>query len=116
MQTSSTIEPGDRFVPTSEALEMMGVSRTKAWRLVRSGELARPVKLAANRQAWLLSDIQKWMTKKRGRPQLKTTAPDGSQKRDEEGGGDIHYINNHIGNDSVVFCVSMFKRVAQPFY
>lgn len=51
----------DTYVFWSDAQSMFGgISRTTAWRLVRSGQLPRPHEVSPGRKAWPLSSINAW--------------------------------------------------------
>lgn len=50
----------DRFIDEKEATVLTGLSRTTRWRLARTGEFPRKVKLSPGRSAYRLSDLKEW--------------------------------------------------------
>ncbi len=56
------IEP---IYPWPEARRMFGnIGRTTAWRMIRAGELPKPVYISANRIGWRHSDIAAWQAQR----------------------------------------------------
>lgn len=45
----------------AEAAELVSLSRTSLWRLVRRGEFCRPVHLTARRRGFKEEDIKAWI-------------------------------------------------------
>ena len=39
----------------------IGYSRPHLWRLMRAGKFPKPIKLGANRNAWIDAEIEKWI-------------------------------------------------------
>ena len=50
---------GDRLLRDTEVAEILGVSRRMVWLLVRSGELAPPVRIGTRLARWRASDVQR---------------------------------------------------------
>lgn len=58
--TDDTQAP-DRFVREAECRAITGLSRSTRWRLSRTGDFPKPIRVSENIVAWRLSAIQKWM-------------------------------------------------------
>jgi prophage regulatory protein len=51
-----------QLVPYEElATRGIRYSKVQLWRLVREGKFPRPIKLSAQRKAWLASDLDQWI-------------------------------------------------------
>jgi prophage regulatory protein len=61
-----------RFIRAAEVLNMIGVSRTTLWRMVRSGVFPAPIRITSRNRGYLLQDVEAWM-RARAEP-LPTTA------------------------------------------
>jgi predicted DNA-binding transcriptional regulator AlpA len=57
------------FLKSREVLNMIGVSRATLWRMVRTGEFPRPVRVTERNRGHLLESIEAWMrARAEGRP------------------------------------------------
>ena len=50
-----------RFVRPRQVLEMIGVSRTTLWRMVRAGTFPRPVRITERNCGFVLDNVEAWM-------------------------------------------------------
>lgn len=50
----------DRLLPWPQVREIVGLSRTTAWRLQKAGLFPLPVQVSVNRVAWRERDIEAW--------------------------------------------------------
>ena len=50
-----------RFIRSWEVVEMIGVSRTTLWRMVREGSFPRPVRISKGNAGYLLETVEAWM-------------------------------------------------------
>jgi prophage regulatory protein len=50
-----------RFLRPRQVLEMIGVSRTTLWRMVRAGNFPRPVCITERNRGYLLKSVEAWM-------------------------------------------------------
>jgi len=50
-----------RFLRPRQVLEMIGVSRTTLWRMVRAGHFPRPVCITERNRGYLLKSVEAWM-------------------------------------------------------
>ena len=50
-----------RFIRSREVVEMIGVSRTTLWRMVREGSFPRPVQISKGNLGYLLETVEAWM-------------------------------------------------------
>ena len=58
-----------RFLRPRQVLEMIGVSRTTLWRMVRAGHFPRPVCITERNRGYLLTSVEAWMRARAdGRP------------------------------------------------
>ena len=58
-----------RFLRPRQVLEMIGVSRTTLWRMVRAGHFPRPVCITERNRGYLLESVEAWMrARTEGRP------------------------------------------------
>ena len=51
-----------RFLRPRQVLEMIGVSRTTLWRMVRAGHFPRPVCITERNRGYLLKSVEAWMS------------------------------------------------------
>jgi prophage regulatory protein len=58
-----------RFIRTRQVLEMIGVSRTTLWRMVRAGTFPQPVHVTTRSRAFLLEAVETWMNARTDRAQ-----------------------------------------------
>src|SRR5713101_1737490 len=49
-----------RFIRSREVVEMIGVSRTTLWRMVREGSFPRPVQISQGNLGYLLETVEAW--------------------------------------------------------
>ena len=64
-QTNGFIGEGaliDRFIGEKECCQITNLSRITRWRLIKQGLFPPKVRISANRTAWRLSAILKWMS------------------------------------------------------
>src|SRR6266496_3543662 len=52
---------GVRFIRPREVVEMIGVSRTTLWRMVREGSFPRPVRITERNVGYVLEAVEAWM-------------------------------------------------------
>jgi prophage regulatory protein len=52
----------DKILRQGEVEEIVGLSRTTIWRMVRAGRFPAKVRLSLRARGWLLSDIEAWLT------------------------------------------------------
>jgi len=58
-----------RFLRPRQVLEMIDVSRTTLWRMVRAGHFPRPVCITERNRGYLLKSVEAWMrARAAGRP------------------------------------------------
>jgi len=50
-----------RFIRSREVVEMIGVSRTTLWRMVREGSFPRPVRITERSLGYVLEAVEAWM-------------------------------------------------------
>src|SRR5260370_34351302 len=50
-----------RFIRPREVVEMIGVSRTTLWRMVREGSFPRPVRITERNVGYVLEAVEAWM-------------------------------------------------------
>jgi prophage regulatory protein len=50
-----------RFIRPREVLEMIGVSRTTLWRMVKEGNFPKPVRISKGNAGYLLETVEAWM-------------------------------------------------------
>lgn len=50
-----------KFLRPREVVEMLGVSRTTLWRMVRAGAFPRPVRITAGSCGFLLETVENWI-------------------------------------------------------
>ena len=50
-----------RFIRPRQVLEMIGVSRTTLWRMVRAGAFPRPVRITERNCGFVLDNVEAWM-------------------------------------------------------
>jgi prophage regulatory protein len=50
-----------RFIRKRQVLEMIGVSRSTLWRMVRQGSFPQPVRITERSVAYLLEAVEAWM-------------------------------------------------------
>ncbi|PMU11719.1 MULTISPECIES: AlpA family transcriptional regulator [unclassified Pseudomonas] len=50
----------DRFVPTSEVLQITSFSRATLWREVKAGRFPKSVRISVGRVAWRASELATW--------------------------------------------------------
>lgn len=50
-----------RFIRPREVVEMLGVSRTTLWRMVREGSFPKPVRISKGNAGYLLETVEAWM-------------------------------------------------------
>jgi prophage regulatory protein len=50
-----------RFIRPREVVEMIGVSRTTLWRMVREGTFPRPVRITERNVGYVLEAVEAWM-------------------------------------------------------
>ena len=67
-----------RFIRPREVIEMLGVSRTTLWRMVRAGSFPRPVRISKRNAGYLLETVEAWM-----RARVQGLAWDGATTRAE---------------------------------
>ena len=53
--------PADRLIYWPEVANIVPLSRVSVWKLRRSGDFPRPVRLTTNRIAWRSSEVQDWV-------------------------------------------------------
>lgn len=58
----------DRIISAHDLVARLSLSRSTLWRLVRRGELPRPLRLSPGRVGWLESDVRKWLESRRITP------------------------------------------------
>lgn len=54
-------EAAMQFIRPRQVLEMVGVSRTTLWRMVRAGTFPRPVQITERNRGYLLDAVEAWM-------------------------------------------------------
>lgn len=57
--------PADRLLSWSRVRDMVGISRTTAWRLQRTGGFPAPVQVSPGRVAWRESELAAWFEARR---------------------------------------------------
>ncbi len=50
-----------RFIRVVEVMEMLAVSRTTLWRMVRAGGFPAPVQITVRSRGFVLEDVEAWM-------------------------------------------------------
>jgi prophage regulatory protein len=50
-----------QFIRPRQVLEMIGVSRTTLWRMVRAGTFPRPVRITERNCGFVLDTVEAWM-------------------------------------------------------
>lgn len=50
-----------QFIRPRQVLEMIGVSRTTLWRMVRAGTFPRPVRITERNCGFVLETVEAWM-------------------------------------------------------
>lgn len=55
------ILPSEGFVRINQLLNFVPFSRTTVWRLTKTGEFPKPVRLSNAVTAWRIEDIRDWM-------------------------------------------------------
>ena len=63
METTQLLPP-ERLVNMTETCSMVGLSRTKIWQLTKDGLFPQMVQVEGTRKAYVLSEIQAWISKK----------------------------------------------------
>ena len=61
MNNSTTVE---KFLMLPQVREIVPYSASHIWRLERSGQFPRRVRLGGNRVAWLQSEVNSWVESK----------------------------------------------------
>lgn len=49
-----------------QVAELLGLSERSVWRMAACDELPRPVRIGARLQRWRLTDLERWLAKRRG--------------------------------------------------
>jgi prophage regulatory protein len=55
-----------QFIKVRRVLEMIGVSRTTLWRMVRAGTFPRPVRITKGTHRYALAAVEAWMKARAG--------------------------------------------------
>jgi len=69
-----------RFIRVVEVMDMLAVSRTTLWRMVRAGEFPASVQITVRSRGFVLEEVEAWMQARvdegspRREPQLNRTA------------------------------------------
>lgn len=63
------------YLRCAEVTNLIGVSRTTLWRLVRAGAFPRPHVLSTNRVGFLVADVDAWIASRRPRQEAALVAP-----------------------------------------
>lgn len=50
-----------QFIRPRRVLELIGVSRTTLWRMVRAGTFPRPVRITERNRGYILEAVEAWM-------------------------------------------------------
>ena len=56
---------GERLLRLPEVLERVPFGKTTLYRLMREGSFPKNIQLGSNMVAWVASDIDKWVSRKR---------------------------------------------------
>ena len=51
-----------QFIRAKEVAQLIGVSKVTLWRMVRAGRFPAPVTVNDNSKAYVLEEVQEWMT------------------------------------------------------
>jgi len=65
-QLSSGERPGARLVGFWEVQYRIGLSRSTVWRLEKSNQFPKSIRICSGRRAWLESAIDDWIASKAG--------------------------------------------------
>ncbi len=58
----------ERIIRMPEVESTVGLSAATIYRLIKTGEFPKQVKLGKHASGWLLSEVQAWIQKKAGHP------------------------------------------------
>ncbi len=50
-----------RFIRVVEVMEMLAVSRTTLWRMIRAGAFPAPVQITVRSRGFVLEEVEAWM-------------------------------------------------------
>ena len=50
-----------KIIRAAEVVEMLAISRTTLWRLIKAGKFPPPLKLSVRARGWRLSDVEAWL-------------------------------------------------------
>jgi prophage regulatory protein len=64
-----------QFIRTRDVLQMLGVSRTTLWRMVRAGTFPRRVTISARASGHVLEEVEAWMAERADRSPARATVP-----------------------------------------
>jgi prophage regulatory protein len=56
-----------RLIRTKEVLEILGVSRSTLWRMVRAGRFPKPIAISTWASGYLDEDVRAWPQARQGR-------------------------------------------------
>lgn len=54
-----------KLLKKTEVVELLGISSTTIYRLIKAGKFPKPIKLSPSRIAWTEAAIQKWLKSKK---------------------------------------------------
>ncbi len=61
----------DRLLPWKQVKDVVGLSRSTAWRLQRIGDFPEPVRISLNRVGWWESELTAWKESRKSRKPLR---------------------------------------------
>jgi prophage regulatory protein len=61
----NTETPGKRVLSQQAVLEKVPVSRTTLWRMERTGDFPKRMKISPNRIGWLETDVDAWLEERK---------------------------------------------------
>ncbi len=72
-----------QFIRIRQVLEMIGVSRTTLWRMVRAGTFPRPVRITERNRGYVRDTVEAWMKTRTDGAPLAAEAPASERRRDK---------------------------------
>ena len=66
MSKAQAVHPAPWLITLPDVVQRTTFSRAQIYRLIKSGEFPRPIKLSAQRVAWDISAIDAWLAAKIG--------------------------------------------------
>jgi prophage regulatory protein len=70
-----------QFIRIRQVLEMIGVSRTTLWRMVRAGTFPRPVRITERNRGYVRETVEAWMTARTNGTSMEMEVPAVVRKR-----------------------------------